>query len=54
MAKLPYKVECKSMFAFYEVIAAFDCEPAAKRYVEACEEGARATNSTYLYRVVKK
>jgi hypothetical protein len=47
MAKLPYKVECKSSYPFYELIAAFDCEQAA--YADDCYNA----NPKYSYHVVK-
>lgn len=36
---LLYKVECKSL-AFFETIAAFDCQPAAEAYASRCSEAA--------------
>ena len=44
---LPFVVECKSMMVFSEVIAAFDCEKAAKDYAFECS----ATNPGYEYAV---
>lgn len=49
MTKLPYKVECKSSYPFFELIAAFDCEQAAKAYSEECAR----LNVRYQYRVLK-
>lgn len=49
MLGLPYKVECKSTYAFYELIAAFDCDKAAEAYAVQCA----AANPRYDYRVVK-
>lgn len=49
MTKLPYKVECKSSLPFFELIAAFDCEQAAKAYAEECER----VNRRFQYRVTK-
>ena len=46
---LPYKVECKSTFVFFETIAAFDCEPAAVGYMHDCA----ASNPQNSYRVTK-
>lgn len=47
MTKLPYRVECKSSYPFYELIAAFDCENAAVGYAGECA----LTNLKYSYRV---
>jgi hypothetical protein len=57
--KLPFNVECKSIYPFWETIAAFDCEPAAKRYASACETEARKNTPHYstqnwTYRVTKR
>lgn len=49
MAKLPYRVECKSSYPFFEVIAAFDCEGPARGYARDCA----ATNPKFEYRVKK-
>lgn len=46
---LPYKVECKSTYPFFETIAAFDCENPALNYASDC----RSTNPTFEYRVMK-
>ncbi len=48
--KLPYVVECKSTYPFFETICAFNCEPPARRYAEACAKGCPANE----YRVVKR
>ena len=48
--KLPYVVECKSTYPFFEVIAAFDCEAACKHYAKDCAE----TNPQFEYRIVEK
>jgi hypothetical protein len=47
---LPFKVECKSTYPFYETIAAFDCEPAARAYAHNCAEA----NEAFTYRVTKR
>lgn len=39
MSKLPYKVECKSTYEFFETIAAFDCQQAAFAYAQRCASG---------------
>jgi hypothetical protein len=49
MSTLPYKVECKSIYPFFEVIAAFNVESAAESYALECY----AINSEYTYRVKK-
>jgi hypothetical protein len=49
MRTLPYKVECKSSYPFYELIAAFDCQAAAIGYASQCG----AANSDFAYRVMK-
>ena len=49
-SKLPYVLECKSSYPFFETIAAFDCEPPAKKYAASCAEA----NPTNTYRVVKR
>ena len=45
--KLPYRVDCKSTYPFFEPIAAFNCEPAAQGYARDCS----ATNPDLKYRV---
>lgn len=45
--ELPYKIECKSTLAFYETIAAFNCERAALAYAGECA----LTNMNFSYRV---
>lgn len=47
---LPYKVECKSSYPFYELIAAFNVEAAATAYAGECALANADTN--YAYRVV--
>lgn len=47
MMKLPYRVECKSSYPFFETIAAFDCRPPAETYAMKCRE----TNPNFEYRV---
>lgn len=49
MSQLSYKVECKSTCAFFEVIAAFDCDYAALCYAQMCA----AVNASCQYRVKK-
>lgn len=49
MSKLSYEVRCKSTAPYYELIAAFDCEQAAKAYAEECER----VNKRFAYRVLK-
>lgn len=49
-SKLPYVLECKSTYPFFETIAAFDCEPPAKKYAAACAEA----NPQNTYRVVNR
>lgn len=46
---LRYKVECKSLHPFFEVIAAFDCEPVAIAYGSQCH----TANPELTYRVKK-
>lgn len=46
---LPYKVECKSFYPFYELIAAFDCESAAVNYMADCKRA----NPGNAYRILK-
>lgn len=50
MTKLPYVVECKSGYPFFEPIAAFNVDSVAQRYAEDC---AKAMSPLYTYRVVK-
>ena len=45
--QVPFTVECKSLFAFFEVIAAFNAEVVARRYAEDCQRA----NPSYEYRV---
>lgn len=47
---LPYHVECKSTHPFFELIAAFDCEPPARAYAQACAENSQDNE----YRVTKR
>lgn len=47
--KLPYIVECRFGRPFFEVIAAFNCESAAKGYATDCQ----VANEALDYRVVK-
>jgi hypothetical protein len=49
MIKLTYKVECKSTYVFFELIAAFNCESAAVGYAGECAE----SNPSFHYRVMK-
>lgn len=49
MSKLPYKVECRSSLPFFELIAAFDCEPPALAYAKDCAR----TNPAFKYKVMK-
>lgn len=44
---VPFYVECKSTYPFFEVIAAFNSEVVARRYAEDCQRA----NSKYEYRV---
>lgn len=46
MTRLNFKVECNQSH-WFETIAAFNCEPAAKAYAQACAE----TNPQFQYRV---
>lgn len=48
MTRLNFKVECNQSH-WFETIAAFNCEPAAKAYAKACAE----TNTRFQYRVKK-
>lgn len=50
MKKLPFKVECKSSYPFFELIAAFDCESAARAYAKDCA----AANPKYAYKVLHR
>lgn len=47
---LPYKVECKSSYPFFELIAAFNVETAATAYAGEC--ALANANTNYEYRVV--
>jgi hypothetical protein len=47
--KLTYIVQCKSLYPFFETIAAFDCDRAAFAYASMCADG----NSKFDYQVVK-
>lgn len=48
MTALPYKVECKSDRPYFELIAAFDCEPPAIAYAKECADTSpRSFNRTY-------
>ncbi len=53
-AKLPYKVECKSSYPFFETIAAFDCESPALAYAADCAATAKNRNLSFEYRVTKR
>lgn len=46
-APLPFKVECKSTLAFFELIAAFNCKGPAIWYAKECAK----TNPDFTYRV---
>jgi hypothetical protein len=46
-SKLPFQVECKSIFAFFEPIAAFDHIKVAHRYAQDCLQ----TNPKFEYRL---
>jgi hypothetical protein len=46
---LPWRIECRSTYPFFEPIAAFNSEKVAIAYAASC----RAANPTYAYRVVK-
>jgi hypothetical protein len=48
MTKLPYSVECKSTYPFFERIAAFDVGRVALAYAEECA----STNPQFEYRVM--
>lgn len=45
--QLPFLVECKSTYPFWETIAAFNSEVVARRYAEDCQQA----NRSYEYRV---
>lgn len=47
--QLPYVVECKSSYPFFEAIAAFNVESVALAYAFDCAK----TNPFFKYRVVK-
>lgn len=47
---LPYVVECKSSYPFWEPIAAFNVDQVAERYAADC----KCTNPQFQYRVVYK
>ena len=47
---LPYRVQCRSIFPFFETIAAFDCEFAALVYATEC----KAANGRNDYRVTTR
>jgi hypothetical protein len=47
--KLPYVVECKSMYPFFETIAAFNVDIAASSYAREC----KLANPSFEYRVMK-
>lgn len=51
MTNLPYRVECKSSYPFYELIAAFNVEAAAIGYTDECATA--NADTTYEYRVTK-
>lgn len=44
---VPFYVECKSTYPFFEVMAAFNSEVVARRYAEDCH----AANPKFEYRV---
>jgi hypothetical protein len=48
MTRLPYKVECRSSYPFFEIIAAFDCDLAATNYASDCAVG----HPSFEYRVI--
>lgn len=50
MKQLEYVVVCKSTLAFFETIAAFDCEPIADIYMRDC----RKANPMFQYKIVKQ
>lgn len=45
--QVPFTVECKSIYVFFEVVAAFNSEVVARRYAEDCQRA----NPKYEYRV---
>ncbi len=45
--QVPFTVECKSTYVFFEVIAAFNAEVVARRYAEDCQ----SANPKFEYRV---
>jgi hypothetical protein len=49
-SQLPYVVECKSLYAFFEPIAAFNHDKIAINYAVDCH----IANPQYQYRVVKR
>ena len=49
MAKLPYQVQCKSTYPFFETIAAFDCQQAAFAYAVECA----TVNLKFDYQMVR-
>jgi len=51
---LSHAVQCKyPNGAFFETIAAFDCETAAKHYLMECAEGASKIKMNFEYRIAK-
>ena len=48
--QLPYKVECKSSYPFFETIAAFNYDDVAFGYADSCAE----VNPSFEYRVTKR
>lgn len=44
---LPFQIECKSLFPFFEPIAAFDHIKVAYRYAQECKQ----TNPNFEYRL---
>lgn len=46
-AALPFKVECRSTAAFFELIASFNCENPARWYAAQCAKD----NPQFAYRV---
>lgn len=53
--QLPYGVECRSLYVFFEKIAAFDCVEAAASYAEQCRTANPQTgfDPRPVYRVTK-
>lgn len=51
MQKLPYRVECRSSYPFFETTAAFDCEAPAVGYASQC--ALANADTRYEYRVMK-